>query len=151
MEITAARTEDIPELSNLLNILFDQEADFTSDYQAQCVGLEAIIGNPEAGRIFVALNEGVIVGMINLLYTISTALGGSVAILEDMIVAPEGRDLGVGSKLIEHGIQYAKEQGCKRITLLTDGDNEGAHRFYKRHGFEQSAMTVFHMALNSTG
>ena len=68
-----------------------------------------------------------------------------------MIVGPEGRELGVGSKLIGHGIQYAKEQGCKRITLLTDGDNEGAHRFYKRHGFEQSAMTVFHMALNSTG
>ena len=151
MEIMAARTEDIPELSNLLNLLFEQEADFTSDYQAQCSGLEAIIGNPEIGRIFVATCDSQIIGMINLLYTISTALGGRVAMLEDVIVAPDGRGLGVGSKLIEHGIQFAKQQNCKRITLFTDAENVGAQRFYKRHGFEESSMTLFRMALNNSG
>ena len=74
---------------------------------------------------------GEIVAMVNLLYTVSTALGARVAILEDMVVLSKVRNQGIGSTLLKHAIQFAKEQGCQRISLLTDDDNEGAHRFKK--------------------
>ena len=96
----------------------------------------------------VARRSGEIIGMVNLLYTVSTALGGRVALLEDMVVSPKARGLGVGSKLINQSIEFAKENGCKRITLLTDHDNEGSHRFYQRHGFSRSSMVVFRRSLD---
>ena len=143
MEITTAISSDIPQLCLLLDSLFAQEAEFKPDHQAQTRGLSAIIDNTDIGDILVAHETGQIIGMINLLYTISTALGERVAILEDMVIADSHRDRGVGSKLLDYALEFAKAQGCQRVTLLTDHDNTGAQRFYERHGFERSTMVPF--------
>lgn len=148
MEITEATIADIPELCVLLESLYSQEAEFKPNHEVQASGLAAIINGSEVGDIIVARRSGEIIGMVNLLYTVSTALGGSVALLEDMVVSPKARGLGVGSKLINQSIEFAKEKGCKRITLLTDHDNEGSHRFYQRHGFSRSSMVVFRRSLD---
>jgi len=118
------------------------------DHQAQSRGLARIISNPEAGLIVVARQNSRVVGMVNLLYTISTALGDRVALLEDMVVSPSARGSGVGSQLLEQAIQLARLNGCKRITLLTDRTNESAQRFYQRHGFDFSAMIPLRLSLN---
>ncbi|MGZ5056075.1 MAG: GNAT family N-acetyltransferase [Methylobacter sp.] len=148
MQITPANASDIPVLCELLNILFAQEADFEPDCDAQSRGLARIISNPEVGLIVVARQDGQIVGMVNLLYTVSTALGDRVALLEDMVVSPNVRGSGVGSRLLEQAIQFARLDGCKRITLLTDRTNEPAQRFYQKHGFGSSAMIPLRLSLN---
>jgi ribosomal protein S18 acetylase RimI-like enzyme len=148
VEISIASSNDIPELCGLLNSLFIQEAEFVPDRQAQTRGLAAVISSSEVGDIFVARDDGEIVGMVNLLYTVSTALGARVAFLEDMVVSPNRRRQGIGSNLIRHAVKIAKERSCMRITLLTDGDNEGAQRFYRRHGFSRSSMVAFRMSLD---
>jgi GNAT superfamily N-acetyltransferase len=148
MEIKQATIADIPELCILLESLFSQEAEFKPNHEVQARGLAAIINGSEVGDIVVARRSGEIIGMVNLLYTVSTALGERVALLEDMVVSPKARGLGLGSKLIDYSVEFAKEKGCKRITLLTDHDNEGAHRFYERHGFNRSSMVVFRRALS---
>ena len=78
--------------------------------------------------------------MVSLLYTVSTALGERVALLEDMVVAEQERDKGIGSRLLGEAVAFAKLVGCKRITLLTDGANRAAQRFYQGHGFDVSTM-----------
>ena len=143
MEITTAISSDIPQLCLLLDQLFAQEAEFKPNHEAQSRGLAAIIDNAETGHIIVAHEAGQIIGMINLLYTVSTALGSRVAILEDMVISSHYRSRGVGSKLLKYALNFAHEQGCQRVTLLTDQDNIGAHRFYERHGFDQSTMVPF--------
>ena len=143
MEFTTAISSDIPQLCTLLDALFAQEAEFKPDHGAQSRGLSAIIDNADVGDILVAHAAGQIIGMVNLLYTVSTALGERVAILEDMVTAPTHRGLGVGSKLLKYALEFAQDKGCKRITLLTDHDNESAHRFYQRHDFERSSMVTF--------
>src|SRR5262245_40211256 len=74
--IEQATVEDIPELVELLTILFAQEADFTPDPRKQARGLKLIIDNPAVGAIFVTRDKGTIVGMVSLLFTVSTAEGG---------------------------------------------------------------------------
>ncbi|NQY93466.1 MAG: GNAT family N-acetyltransferase, partial [Campylobacteraceae bacterium] len=88
-----------------------------------------------------------IVGMVNFLYTISTALGSKVAILEDMILDKNCRGQNLGTTLIDFALATAKESGCKRVTLLTDEDNTQAHKFYENKGFEKSSMVPFKMIL----
>jgi GNAT superfamily N-acetyltransferase len=145
--IEKATLEDIAPLCDLLAVLFSQEAEFKPNHQAQQTGLQAIIRNPELGIILLARHNDKVVGMVSLLFSISTALGGRVAILEDMVVLPEQRGLGIGSELLNAAIKTARDSGCLRITLLTDSDNVIAHTFYEKHEFVRSAMLTFRRLL----
>mgnify|MGYP000480491790 FL=1 len=40
-------------------------------------------------------------------------------------------------------MDWARGEGFLRVTLLTDGDNHGARRFYERLGFGSSDMVVY--------
>ena len=146
-DIALATLADIPSLCHLLDLLFTQEAEFKPDPAAQQRGLEAIIHNPEVGQILVAHHHVKVVGMVNLLYTVSTALGGRVALLEDMVVAPEMRGQGMGTQLLKAAIEQARQQGCLRITLLTDADNHTAQAFYQQQGFIGSPMMPMRLVL----
>ncbi len=144
-----AITSDIPTLCALLDYLFSQEVEFKPDHKTQSRGLEMILNNNNIGNIFVAKKNEKIIGMVILLYTVSTALGERVALLEDMVVFPDERELGIGSTLLDHAVKYANEKGCKRITLLTDKMNIRAQKFYKQHKFNYSSMIPFRMIINN--
>jgi GNAT superfamily N-acetyltransferase len=138
--IEQATLEDLPQLTDLLFDLFSQEADFVPDRSKQMRGLRLLLEQPNRGRIFVLRENGTILGMINLLFTISTAEGGFVIILEDVIVHREYRGRGFGDKLLKHAIEYAKKKDFLRITLLTDRMNADGQRFFMAHGFLESKM-----------
>lgn len=148
MRLTKAIHSDIPELVALLKTLFEQEAEFEPNSEAQRKALSKIILDPKIGIVLVARNDEQILGMINLLFTESTALGSKVAILEDMVVLSKSRGEGVGSQLIDYAINEAKKEGCKRITLLTDIENTKAQSFYQKKGFVKSKMTPYRFLLD---
>lgn len=145
--IDDATPADLPALCDLLSLLFAQEADFTPDRAKQERGLRLILDDPRVGAILVARDGAQVVGMVNLLFTVSTAEGGRVMVLEDMIVRPDHRGQGVGLQLIEAAIARATATGCARITLLTDEDNNQAQWFYGRAGFRRSAMIPMRRAI----
>jgi len=145
--IEPAVLADIPALCELLSQLFEQEAEFTPDQAAQRRGLQMILTDNATGMILVAREGQQIVAMVNLLYTVSTALGTRVALLEDMVVAPSQRNCGLGSRLLDAAVRYARRNGCRRITLLTDSDNLSAQRFYQRQGFSRSSMIPLRLSL----
>lgn len=147
--IRAAELTDIDALVDLLEELFTQEADFEPDRQRQRRGLEAILANPAVGQVFVAEYHSIVIGMVSLLHTVSTALGGPVCWLEDMVVVPEARGQQVGSLLLEHALDWARERGVLRVTLLTDHDTLAAVRFYERAGFQRSQMQVLRQLLKN--
>lgn len=145
--IDQATLKDISQLADLLMMLFMQEADFQPDRGKQERGLRMLLTSPHVGAIFVARDKSEIVGMVSLLFTISTAEGGPACLLEDMIIHPDRRSAGLGSRLLQHAISFARAQGFTRITLLTDRVNEGAIQFYRRHGFTLSEMTALRLSL----
>jgi GNAT superfamily N-acetyltransferase len=147
MKITEATKDDMNGLCELLEVLFAQEAEFRPDRTLQSTGLQQIIDFPERGRILVLREGSLLVGMVNVLFTISTALGGRVALLEDLIVHPAYRGRGAGSELLQAAIHLARSFGCRRITLLTDRTNESAQRFYERQGFNLSEMVPMRLLL----
>ncbi len=118
--IEPATEADLDELSEMLGELFAQESDFRPDKEKQLRGLRLIFEQPSRGRVFVLRRDGAIVGMINLLFTISTAEGGFVILLEDLVIHKEHQGHGYGSKLLQHAIDFAKQKNFLRITLLTD-------------------------------
>jgi GNAT superfamily N-acetyltransferase len=142
LRLRPATAADVAQLCALLALLFEQEADFLPDPAKQERGLRMILDDPATGMIFCAEHpdEGVI-GMVSILFSVSTAEGGRVAWLEDMVVRPDWRGRGIGVSLLDLALAAARGAGCLRVTLLTDLTNGDAMRFYARSGFSRSAMT----------
>ncbi|MDB6067349.1 MAG: hypothetical protein JWR26_3557 [Pedosphaera sp.] len=147
ISIRQATAADVAQLCELLTLLFTQEADFQPDAARQTRGLRLIVEQPEVGRIYCAVDGAEVVGMVSILFTVSTAEGGRVAWLEDMVLHPSRRGQGIGEQLMHVAIQEARAAGCVRITLLTDATNGPAMRFYERAGFVRSQMVPFRLSL----
>lgn len=58
------------------------------------------------------------------------------AVLEDMVVTPRARSLGIGSQLLTAVEQRAAARGIDWLFLESGVRNERAHGFFERHGFE---------------
>jgi GNAT superfamily N-acetyltransferase len=147
LHISLAGESDLPALANLLEELFTLEAEFQPDRQKQLAGLKLVLDNPDLGRVFVMRVDGKVAGMANALITVSTAEGARVLLLEDVIVRAEYRGHGLGRKLIQHVLDWAKAEGMMRVTLLADKDNISALGFYERLGFRYSSMRVLRREL----
>ncbi|MGA3170398.1 MAG: GNAT family N-acetyltransferase [Chthoniobacteraceae bacterium] len=145
--IEPATLDDLPQLTELLFELFTLEGDFKPDRAKHMRGLRLVLEQPSRGRVFVIRQDGRILAMINLLFTISTAEGGFVLLLEDLIVHHDHRHRGFGDMLLKYSLDFAREKDFLRITLLTDRANDEAHRFFKAHGFQESKMIPLRMFL----
>ncbi len=146
--IQPAVSEDLDELSSLLGELFSEESDFRPNREKQLRGLRLIFEQPNRGRVFVLRVDNSIVGMINLLFTISTAEGGFVLLLEDLVVHREHRGHGYGSMLLEYAIAFAKQKNFLRITLLTDRPELRSQTFFRKHGFYESPMLPMRLLIS---
>jgi GNAT superfamily N-acetyltransferase len=142
MQIDFAASTDLDAMADLLHELFTLESDFRPLREKQLAALRWILDHPAHGRLFVLRDAGGVVGTVNALISISTAEGGPVLILEDVIVAAGHRGSGLGRHLVKHVLAWAAAEGMSRVTLLADRENESALRFYRTLGFEESAMVV---------
>lgn len=142
-----ATADDVEALADLLAELFALENDFTPDRSKQLAALRFILDRPALGRLFVLKVAGKVAGMANALITVSTAEGGPVLLLEDVILQRDRRGAGLGRRLVEHVLAWAAAEGMSRVTLLADRDNAAALDFYRRLGFGLSAMQVLRKPL----
>lgn len=147
--VEPATLEDLPQLTDLVMNLFSVSAgDFVPDRALQERGLRLILEQPNRGRIFVVRNDDRIFGMVNLLFTISTARGGFVILLEDVVIHPDHRGQGYGTMLVNYVVEFARKKQFKRITLLTDRISEESQEFFKKQGFEHSSMIPMRRIIN---
>lgn len=149
MQVRSARAEDVESLVALLGLLFDQELEFAATPALQRDGLLALMSIPDRAGVLVAEGHGHVLGMVSLQVVISTALGGPVALLEDLVVDPSARGQGVGSILLLGAVEHARRFDCRRLTLLTDAGNVAAQELYLRHGFLPSSMLAMRLEIAS--
>jgi len=136
--IRQARFGDVSAMAGLLGQLFAIEADFEADKQAQARGLSLLLR--KAACLLVAEEGGAVVGMISIQPLVSTAEGGMVGLLEDLVVHEKCRGRGIGSLLLKMALDWARDQGLTRVQLLADSNNEAALQFYSGHGFHGTQL-----------
>jgi GNAT superfamily N-acetyltransferase len=141
VEIRPARQEDLDAMVQLLQELFAIEADFNAQESLQRKGLALMLdGCLKHKCILVAETEGKVVGMATAQSLISTAEGGMVALVEDVVVNAGFRGRGIGHKLM-HGIeQWAMKRGARRLQLLADRANHSALGFYHTIGWQPTQL-----------
>ena len=131
----------------LLEALFSIEADFLIDSDKQARGLALLITSHK-DCVLIAELSGChkIVGMCSIQTLISTAEGGVVGLLEDLIVAADYRQQGIATKLLDAAISWSKLQGLKRLQLLADKNNALALAFYQKQGWQPTQLICLRAA-----
>ncbi len=71
------------------------------------------------------------------------ARGGRVMELKQLYAAPEATGKGIGGALMDWAMDQFAARGADEAQLSVYAHNEGAHRFYRRYGFEKVADITF--------
>lgn len=142
--IRRAHYNDIPELIKLLGMLFSLESDFSIDEAKQMKGLEKMLADTANRCIMVALVNQRIAGMCTAQILVSTAEGGLVVLIEDLVVDKENRRKGIGRDLLLSMENWAIEKGALRLQLLADRNNIPALEFYKSMSWNNTQLICLH-------
>lgn len=96
--------------------------------------------------VFVAEAEGAVVGYVTTRLDRFTGIGR----IPNLAVDGAQRGQGLGSRLIEHAIQWMREQGMAMAKIETLVQNERGQALYPRFGFQEVARQI-HYVMPLTG
>lgn len=151
VKIRNAQPEDLDALTALLCELFSIEADFAVDTRRQRRGLSLMLDGCLKHRcVKVAEMDGEVVGMVTAQLLISTAEGGLVALVEDMVVDRRYRGRGIGRRLMAAVESWSRERGASRLQLLADRTNFSALDFYDKIGWRPTRLICLRRKWNKT-
>jgi DNA-binding MarR family transcriptional regulator/N-acetylglutamate synthase-like GNAT family acetyltransferase len=113
--------------------LYAQEYGWTEPFEGLCAQIVADFANkndPSCERCWIAELNGENVGTVMLVKD-----SEEVARIRLLLVDPKGRGRGLGTKLVDECVKFARASGYKKITLWTHSILTAARHVYERAGF----------------
>ena len=135
MKIFKATTENLAEVARLFD-LYRQFYECEPDYGLAEAFIAARMHNDES-TIFLAEEDGQGVGFTQLYPSFCSVDAFKIYILYDLYVDATRRNSGTGRLLMHRASEFAREQGAKRIDLLTAHSNVVGQHLYEKLGYRR--------------
>ena len=142
--IRAAGEADLDAMTQLVGRLFALEPDFSFDPIKVRRAFSQLLAKQEAA-LWVAERDERVIAMCTAQILISTAEGGPVAWVEDVVVSPDQRGAGIGRQLLDAVSSWAKRRGITRLQLLVDRENTAALDFYRRLDWQPTRLNCLRL------
>ncbi len=123
-------------------LLYAQEYGWNEEFEALVAQIVAdFINNfcPTRERCWIAEMDGEVVGSVFLVQA-----SASVAKLRLLLVEPKARGLGLGTRLVEECIRFARRAGYEKLTLWTNSVLTEARHIYAKCGFRMVQQEPHH-------
>lgn len=91
----------------------------------------------------VAEDNGRLIGMCALLFSMSTWSAAPTCEIQDLIVTEDMRRQGLGRGLVDAASDLARARGCARVFMLAEYWNLDAQAFYRRLGLSEKTNLDF--------
>ncbi|MCW4020657.1 MAG: GNAT family N-acetyltransferase [Candidatus Bathyarchaeota archaeon] len=136
LRVRRATPQDSEELVKLADELIRID-----DFSNRNVMLKKSFQDPNCG-IYVAEVDDMIAGFIEVRVFPDFVEGTPIAIIQNLIVKKDYRQVGIGSNLIKRAVEEAEKKKASEIHVWTEFDNKQAIRFYVKHGFRKRALLL---------
>ena len=140
LAIRNASINDIPIILELLYDLGRPRAQKDSDVEEFSSLVRKYLLEPNK-KIILAEYDNKVVGMASLMLLSRLNRKNLELYIPELIVQKDHQNKGIGKKIIESCIDFAKQNKCHRIRLESGNQRIGSHLFYKKLGFEQSSLS----------
>ena len=121
-------------LSPLMQELYIHEA-IAWHPESAAQSLRELLGSPVKGRAWLVFADRQAAGYFVLTLAFSLEFGGTFALLDELYIREEWRGRGVGTRTMDFATDESKKLGAHALRLEVGHANEGALKFYRRHGF----------------
>ena len=106
---------------------------------ARIVADFAFKNEPQRERCWIAEQDGTVVGSVFLVKS-----SPRVAKLRLLILHPDARGQGLGARLVEECIRFARQAGYRKLVLWTQSHLDAARAIYRSKGFAKTASEKHH-------
>jgi DNA-binding MarR family transcriptional regulator/GNAT superfamily N-acetyltransferase len=131
--LRSLRPGDIGWVTHRQGIIYYEEYGWDERFEALCGEILArFVQNFDAKheRAWIAERDGEIVGAI-----FCVRKSATVAQLRLLYVEPTARGLGIGTRLVDECVEFARRNGYRKMMLWTNSVLDSARRIYERKGF----------------
>ena len=136
-----AREQDVDAIIEMIRRYYDEENYPFAEVETR-QAVNELIRDEHLGRLWVADEQGHIVGYLAVTLGFSLEYQGRDAFIDELFISEDARGRGLGREALLIAETYCRRLGVRAVHLEVEPHRERARKLYRQTGFEDHARSL---------